>query len=215
MTLNDVRRALELPRPGRAAQVKLSPRPRLGDVYPVPPDLPRRHAGVLILLYPHKDALNFILTLRTDKVETHKGQVSFPGGAQEKGETLRETAVRETCEELNIEPACIEILGEPLSPVYIGVSGFMVTPFIGYACERPTIHAAPDEVVEIIEAPLDVILDERIVSEEVWEFHPLYKPVVPFFSINGHKVWGATAMMLSELREMLNQIKNQNEKGKT
>jgi 8-oxo-dGTP pyrophosphatase MutT (NUDIX family) len=213
--LDDVRRALELPRPGRAAQVKLSPRPRLGDVYPVPPDLPRKHAGVMILLYPHNDTLNFILTLRTDKVETHKGQVSFPGGAREEGETLRETALRETCEELNIDPAYIEILGEPLSPVYIGVSGFMVTPFVGYACERPLVRAAPDEVVEIIETPLDLILDETIVAEEAWEFDPSYKPVVPFFSINGHKVWGATAMMLSELREMLGQVKTGNEKGKT
>ncbi len=181
----------------------MSPRPRLGDVYPVPPELPRKRAGVLILLYPSDGALDFILTLRTDKVETHKGQVSFPGGAQEEGESLRETAVREACEELCIQRAGIEILGEPLSPVYIGVSGFMVTPFVGYVPQRPITRAAPDEVLEIIEARLDMILQDENVAEEVWQLHPAYAPTVPFFRINGHKVWGATAMVLSEFREML------------
>ena len=89
MTLDDVRRALALP---RSAHVRMSPRPRPGDVYPLPPEIRPKEAGVLILLYPGADALHFFLTQRTDTVETHKGQVSLPGGSQEKDETLEETA---------------------------------------------------------------------------------------------------------------------------
>ncbi|MBI3915076.1 MAG: CoA pyrophosphatase [Chloroflexi bacterium] len=202
MTLDDVRRALALPRPGRDAQIKMSPRPRVGDVFPVPPEQPRKNAGVLILLYPRGDALHFLLTERTQTVESHKGQISLPGGAQESGESLRDTALRETYEELNLDRGVIEILGEPLSPLYIPVSGFLVTPFVGYTATHPRVCAAPAEVVGILEPPLDWILDDAHFAEEYWEM-ARYSAIVPYFAINGHKVWGATAMMLSELREML------------
>ncbi len=202
MTLDAVRRALALPRPGKNAQAKMSPRPRAGEGFPVSSEPPRKNAGVLILLYPHKGKLNFILTKRTEKVESHKGQVSLPGGAQEDGESLRETALRETREELSLDRARIEILGEPLSPLFIPVSGFMVTPFVGYTPTRPRVSAAPAEVMEVIETPLAWIVDDARIAQEFWEM-PRYAATVPFFSINGHKVWGATAMMLSEFREML------------
>ena len=211
VTLDDVRRALDLPRPGRAAQVKLSPRPRAGDVYPLPADLPTKKAGVLILLFPHDEDLYFLLTRRTETVETHKGQISLPGGAQEGNESLRETALRETREELHLDHATIEILGEPLTPLHIPVSGFVVTPFVGYTAIRPRAHAAPDEVIEIIETPLDWILDDQRIIEEYWE-RDRFRATVPFFAINGHKVWGATAMMLSEFKEMLIQAQREKEK---
>ncbi len=205
MTLDDVRHALALPRPGRPAHVRMSPRPRPGDVYPLPLDLHPKEAGVLILLFPGKDDLNFFLTLRTDTVESHKGQVSLPGGAQEEDESLAETAMRETSEELGIESSCIELMGDALSPVYIPVSGFRVTPFVAFTPARPQVSAEPGEVVEIIEAPLGCVLDEKNILEEKWEIRG-YTMMVPFFSINEHKVWGATAMMLGELREMLKQV---------
>ena len=156
----------------------------------------------MILLYPFQSRLDFFLTRRTETVETHKGQISLPGGAQEPGETLQETALREASEELGIDVSCVEILGDPLTPVYIPVSGFRATPFIGFTPVRPGTNVAVDEVVEIIETPLELIVDEKNVIEEEWNIRG-YQGLVPFFAVNGYKVWGATAMMLGEFAEML------------
>ncbi len=186
----------------------MSPRPRPGDVYPLPPDVHPREAGGLILLYPGREGLRFFLTLRTERVESHKGQVSLPGGAQEKGELLQETALREAAEEMGIDPTCVEILDGPLSPVYIPVSNFRLTPFVGFTPARPDIRAAPEEVVEIIETPLDLIADERNIREEYWNLREYYTGRVPFFAVGEFKVWGATGMVLGEFSEMLRQAKD-------
>ncbi len=127
-----VQRALAAPRPGRPAQERMIPQPRRGDIPPPPPEHPAREAGVLLLLYLTNEGLHFVLTRRTDTVATHKGQISLPGGMREPGETLEETAVRETGEELGIHPARIRILGAPLTSLFIPVSGFWVTPFVGF-----------------------------------------------------------------------------------
>ena len=189
----------------------MSPRPRPGDIYPLPPEIQPKEAGVLLLLFPVDHDLHFFLTRRTDTVETHKGQISLPGGAQEAGESLQETAVREICEELNLRASGLQVLGA-LSPVYIPVSGFRVTPFIAFTTERPECHPEPGEVVEIIETSLETILDEKNRLEEDWEIRGI-KIRVPFFQINGHKVWGATAMMLGELVEMLKKVQVVSEAG--
>lgn len=156
----------------------------------------------MILLYPTRSGLYFVLTRRTETVEAHKGQISLPGGAQELGESLQGTALREAGEELGIDPASITVLDGPLSPVYIPVSGFRATPFVGFTADRPNLTAAADEVVEIIETPLEMIVDENNIIEEEWSIRG-YAGLVPFFSIHGHKVWGATAMILGEFAEML------------
>jgi 8-oxo-dGTP pyrophosphatase MutT (NUDIX family) len=156
----------------------------------------------MILLYPRADALDFFLTRRTETVDTHKGQISLPGGAQEPGESLQQTALREASEELGIDPLRIEILDGPLTPIYVPVSGFRVTPFVGFSPERPDIVLAAEEVVEIIETPLELLLDAHSLGEEDWDLHGLVCRV-PFFDVKGHKVWGATGMILSEFSEML------------
>ena len=186
----------------------MSPRPRPGDVFPLPSEIHPQEASVLILLFPHRDGLRFFLTRRTDTVETHKGQISLPGGAQEAGESLAQTALREAREELGIASACIEIIGEPLTPVYIPVSGFRATPFVAFTPARPPVTPEPGEVIEIIEAPLELIVDEKNIVEERWEIRG-FEMLVPFFSVNGHKVWGATAMVLGEFGEMLRQVKRE------
>jgi 8-oxo-dGTP pyrophosphatase MutT (NUDIX family) len=205
VTLDEVRRALALPLPGRRAQVRMSPSPRPGDVFPLPPEIQPKEAGVLILLFPRSDDLGFFLTRRTDTVENHKGQISLPGGAQEKGESLEQTAVRETCEELSVDLARVQVIGGPLTPVYIPVSGFRATAYVAYTPVRPVVTPEPGEVVEIIEMPLDVLIDEKTIEEETWELRDR-RARVPFFNVNGHKVWGATAMILGEFVEMLRQV---------
>ena len=182
----------------------MSPSPRPGDVFPLPPEIQPKEAGVLILLFPRGDDLGFFLTRRTDTVENHKGQISLPGGAQEKGESLEQTAVRETCEELSVDLARVQIVGGPLTPVYIPVSGFRATAYVAFTPVRPVVTPEPGEVVEIIEMPLDMLVDEKTIEEEIWELHDR-RAHVPFFSVNGHKVWGATAMILGEFAVMLRQ----------
>jgi 8-oxo-dGTP pyrophosphatase MutT (NUDIX family) len=184
----------------------MSPRPRPGDVFPLTPEIVPREAAVMILLYPRDGDLDFFLTRRTETVETHKGQISLPGGAQEEGETLAGTSLREASEELGIDPTYVEILDGPLTPIYIPVSGFRATPFVGFTPVRPNLMLATDEVVSIIEASLDFIIDEHNVIEEEWNLRG-YVSIVPYFRIQGHAVWGATAMMLGEFAEMLRAVK--------
>lgn len=202
MTLEQVTRAMAAPRPGRAAQIRMVPEPRRGDIPPPPPEHPAREAGALILLYRSDGDLKFVLTRRTDTVALHKGQVSLPGGGREGSETLESTARRETSEELGIDPEQIEILGGPLTPLFIPVSGFWLTPFVGYWPNSPVFVPEPGEVEELICAPVGSLLDERLIQRETWEIRG-ERVRVPFFSIQGHKVWGATAMILSEFAAIL------------
>jgi 8-oxo-dGTP pyrophosphatase MutT (NUDIX family) len=203
ITLDDVRRALAAPRPGRTAQERMSPRPRPGDVFPMPEAAPGKQAGVLLLLYHHAGELYFFLTRRTERVGTHKGQISLPGGRQDNGETLQETALREAREELDLDPARIEILGAPLTPLYIPVSDYWVTAFVGYyCCEEPTPNASTAEVLQVLPTRLADVLDETIVVEEEWEIRGL-QVLVPYFKLHEYQVWGATAMILGEFVALL------------
>ncbi len=175
----------------------------------MPREINPREAAVMILLFPRGDELDFFLTVRTDTVETHKGQISLPGGAQEPGESLAATALREASEELGIDASCVELIDGPLTPVFIPVSGFRATPFVGFTPARPDIRIAAAEVVEIIETPLELIVTETNIVEEKWNLRG-YVATVPYFRINQHQVWGATAMMLGEFSAMLRRGKNGN-----
>ncbi len=203
LTLDDVRRALASPRIGRPAHERMSPRPRPGDIFPMPENVTGKQAAVLLLLYDHQGELYFLLTRRTESVATHKGQISLPGGSREPGESLQATALREAQEELNIDPAQVEILGEPLTPLYIPVSEFWVTAFVGYyCCGEPRLNASAAEVFQVLPTRLADLLDDSIIGEEDWELRGT-KVRVPFFKLHGYSVWGATAMILSEFVALL------------
>jgi 8-oxo-dGTP pyrophosphatase MutT (NUDIX family) len=202
-TLEDVRRALAARRAGRAAQERMMPRPRPGDRLPPIVEGQGQQAAVLFLLYRSGEGLHFFLTHRTETVGAHKGQVSLPGGAREEDETLEQTALREAWEELGIDTANVEILGAPLTPVYIPVSDYWVTAFVGYyRGDAPSTNAATEEVMQVIPTPLSALVDDTIIGEEEWELRGM-RVSVPFFQIAGHKVWGATAMILAEFAAML------------
>lgn len=195
--LAELRLALSHQLPGLAAQLQMAPVYRAEMLRNrVPPPEPRE-AGVLVLLYPREGRLYFPLTRRTDTVESHKGQISLPGGAREANESLLETALRETCEELCVCPDDWNVIG-PLTPLYIPPSGFLISPFVAYTPTLPPFNPEPIEVAELIETPLDLLLDAATVKQEEWNLRGT-RVEVPFFHIFGHKVWGATAMVLSEL----------------
>ncbi|MBC7263521.1 MAG: CoA pyrophosphatase [Chloroflexi bacterium] len=204
LTLDLVRRALSLPLPGRAAQVEMAVQPRPGDRAELPNPCPNE-AAVLILLYPQGGELCFPLTRRTENVFAHKGQISLPGGAREPGDaSFEETARRETTEELGILARRVEILGS-LTPLYVPVSRFCIYPYVGHIPRRPTFRPDPIEVAEVIEMPLSLLLDRsaRAVETRVIEGISL---TIPYYHVSGHRVWGATAMILAEFGALLQAV---------
>lgn len=156
-----------------------------------------REAGVLALLFPLDDAPTLVLTVRRDHLPDHAGQISFPGGQREADETLEETALREAQEEVGLDPSHVEVLGA-LTPLYIQPSNFCVYPFVGAVPHAPTLRPTDAEVGKILRVPLAHLLRPETTVREEWSLRGM--PVeVPYFGVEGYKVWGATAMMLSEL----------------
>lgn len=201
MPLEEVRHALNLaPFDSLAAQSRMRPVPRSMNREPQKAGNPREGA-VLLLLFQLQDRIHFVLTRRRDDLTAHAGQISLPGGRREEGESLEEAALREAHEEIGIDPQTVTILGR-LAPLYISPSDFEVYPFVGWSGKRPAYVPQLSEVAEIIEAPLARLLDEDARRQEVWEQNG-FSMHVPYFQIGPHKVWGATAMMLSEFIERL------------
>jgi 8-oxo-dGTP pyrophosphatase MutT (NUDIX family) len=188
-------------KPGFDAQLKMTPRPRPGQRRYDEVEGACAKAGVLVLLYPWKRSLCLALTRRTEQVRHHQAQISFPGGRQEAGEDLIQTALRETQEELGVQPDAIRVLGM-LTPLYIPPSKTCIHPVVATLWERPEFVRSPEEVEEVIEVPLAHLRDPMNRHEEVWTIRGI--PVrVPFYLFKGNKIWGATAMVLAEFLELL------------
>ncbi len=164
-----------------------------------PPGAPTpRQGAVLVVLYPHNGTLYLPLTVRTTALRNHSGEVSLPGGGYDATDgDLSRTALREAWEELAIPPETIQ-LWTSLTPIWIPVSDFQITPFVGSVAERPQFAPAPNEVAELIEAPLDAFLQPDDIQHEQRERRGQMMHI-PYFAIGAHKVWGATALVLAEL----------------
>jgi 8-oxo-dGTP pyrophosphatase MutT (NUDIX family) len=159
-----------------------------------------RDAAALLLIYPHGDGPHLPLTVRASDLRQHTGQVSLPGGRVDNGESIEAAALREAQEEIGIEPSSVRVLGH-LTPLHIPVSAFLLHPVVGIAERRPEFRRSEREVARIIEAPMSLLNDPAIVREERWqrERDGATAPVdVPFYEVDGEKVWGATAMVLAE-----------------
>jgi 8-oxo-dGTP pyrophosphatase MutT (NUDIX family) len=196
--LATLRRDLEQPLPGPAAQFGMAPIPRPeAELYAAPrPDA--RQSSVLILFYPVADTLYCPLILRPKYPGVHSGQIGLPGGGREAGDAdLIATALRETQEEIGVPPARVEVLGL-LSTLYVRPSNNMVQPVVGWTPARPDFAIAPHEVDLLIEAPIPEFLDPNNKREEVWQLRDRTAKV-PYFNVQNQVIWGATAMILSEL----------------
>jgi 8-oxo-dGTP pyrophosphatase MutT (NUDIX family) len=153
-----------------------------------------RIAAVLILGYPRDAEPHIVFTQRTETVSTHRGQISLPGGAREQSDdSLKETALRETYEELGIDPDRVQVVGR-LEDEYVVVSNFLIAPFVGVLNEEPTFLPNPLEVAQVIEVPLERLRDPTIFREEDWSRPEM--PRMQFYSVNGHEIWGATARII-------------------
>jgi 8-oxo-dGTP pyrophosphatase MutT (NUDIX family) len=196
-SLDCLEKKLTGPKPGLIAQLQMTPNPRPGhQVYHEVEDISLK-AGVLALFYPKEGRLHLVLTRRTDRVDFHKGQISFPGGRLETGESLEQAALREAQEELGIDPDSIRILGM-LTPLYIPPSNYCIYPVVALTETYPDFLPSPLEVAEILEIPLDHLLDPQNVRREMWQIRG-FDVEVPFYAFGVHKIWGATAMVLAEL----------------
>ena len=164
----------------------------------------KRTAAVLIALYPSNDGWHFPLIKRADDGYVHSGQVGLPGGKIEEGESIIEAAMREAQEEVGLNPQFVNVAGN-LTALPIPVSCNLVYPVIGVLEHEPAWNLNPREVQELLLVNVDDLLDENNRMEETWQFSQGPR-LVPFFKLQDHKVWGATAMILSEFVELMRRV---------
>ena len=199
-----LREQLSRPLPGRDAQLRMSPQPR---VWPAD-DAVLRPAAALAVIYPHDGKWHIPLTVRSAGLRHHTSQVSLPGGRLDHpGESVEEAALREAYEEIGVHRAAVEILGR-LSPLPIAVSGHLLHPVVGIMASRPEFTIAADEVERVIEVPIAWLLRPDAIAweERVRSLPPHAVMSVPYFEMEGARVWGATAMVLAELIAVLEQL---------
>jgi 8-oxo-dGTP pyrophosphatase MutT (NUDIX family) len=193
--------------PALDAHIKMAPLERLESLRNIDfGDKKPRIAAVMMLFYPKKERTHLVLIVRNSYKGVHSAQIAFPGGKYElEDENFAETALRETHEEVGIHPDKIEIL-KPFTELYIPPSNFMVHPFLGISKEELVFLPQPSEVAGIIELPLSTFLSDAIVVDTNLSTSYADSISIPAFKIEEHIVWGATAMMLSELKEVLKEV---------
>ncbi|MGQ7944881.1 NUDIX hydrolase [Flavobacterium sp. WC2509] len=167
-----------------------------------------KNAGVMMLFYPKAEKTHLVLIVRNSYEGVHSSQIAFPGGKYEKEDVnLEQTALRETFEEIGVQSDKINVV-KAFTHLYIPPSNFMVHPFLGICKEEIIFYPDSNEVAGIIELPLTIFLSESIVVSATINTSYAKSIAVPVFKIDEHLVWGATAMMLSELKIVLNSILN-------
>ncbi len=190
--------AFKKPLPGEKAQKLMMPEGR--GLYPEKESKPRLSA-VLILLYEQEGEIYFPLIKRPIYNGVHSGQMAFPGGKHETCETFEQTALREAEEEVGVNSKYVHVLGQ-LSDLYIPVTNMLVKPFVAYTNNKPQFELDPLEVESIHTIKLTDFLNPKAKQNEQWELRGI-DVSVPFYLLDKQKVWGATAMMLSELEGLL------------
>lgn len=191
--------------PGETVQFKMAPLERLQELkLKARQKNTAKKAGVMVLFYPSEKAeTHLILILRKTYNGVHSAQVGFPGGKLEKEDaTIENAALRETEEEVGIGRETISVL-KKLTEIYIPPSDFFVQPFLGITLATPKFIPQEKEVEALIEVSLDDFMDDENITSQTLSTSYATNIAVPAFKLNGYLVWGATAMMLNEVREML------------
>jgi 8-oxo-dGTP pyrophosphatase MutT (NUDIX family) len=199
---------LQEPLPGKEAQRKMAASARHWNPSQYKPNGQTKEGGVMILLYPHQEELFLPLILRPKSEKgVHSGQVAFPGGRREQSDTdIAFTALRECEEEIGVAHQQVQLIGQ-LSPLFVFASNFMVYPTIGFLPEKPLFKPNASEVAEVLEVGLSHLLNPNTQKLTNIYINENLTLEAPYFDVAGQVVWGATAMMLSELREVLEEIK--------
>jgi len=192
--------------PGEDAQFSMAPvaRKKLSEISfgNTNPKL----SAVMILLYPHQDTIHAILIQRGTYDGVHSGQIAFPGGKFEEFDIdLKYTALRETEEEIGLLPEQIKVLGS-LTEVYITPSNFLVKPFVGVVNQKPEFIVDSREVERVIVVDLFQLNNKEIIKEKTILQSGGFKLKTPYYEIEGLTIWGATAMMISELNAVVAEL---------
>lgn len=205
---NSLSKVKNLALPGEEIQLKMAPVERLRELQlQAQNQSSARRAGVMVLFYPdEKEITKLILILRKTYKGVHSGQVGFPGGRYEMEDLdLQQTALRETEEEIGVPRSHI-LVYKQLSEIYIPPSNFMVHPYLGITEQTPSFIPQESEVEDLIEVPLLHFLDESIIITRKLTTSYAVDIEVPAFQLNDFVVWGATAMILSEVRHLLKEV---------
>ena len=204
---NAVTNVLNVELPSISSHVKMAPleRVKMMEENSYDPSSVRK-AAVMMLFYPKNEVTHLVLIVRNSYPGVHSSQIAFPGGKVEDIDfDLKQTALRETHEEIGIHPNDIHVIRD-FSSIYIPPSNFLVYPFLGVSQTELTFNLQEEEVAGIIELPLSALLDDSIISNKNLETSYSKLIEVPVFQIEEHTVWGATAMMLSELKDVLKMV---------
>ena len=197
--INQLKLQLDQPLPGKDAQsiMMIEPKPIFNNTNTKNVKL----SAVLILLFFENDDWNFFLTKRSQNVNNHKGQISLPGGVHEENESLKETAIRETEEEIGIPSQDIQLIGR-LSPFYVPVSNFKISPYVGWMEKKPQVKAFDKEVEKVFSISINEFILE---STQKIKYDTLNGEMVkiPYFDIDNEMVWGATSIILSEFKNII------------
>lgn len=196
--ISQVKDRLQKPLPGLETQLHLAPITRLNELKKMRSPANARQSAVLAIFYPKNDEIGLFLIKRAVDDTVHSGQISFPGGKYEKTDAnLHETALRETFEEIGILPEDITIIGS-LSKMYIPPSNFDVHPFVGYIsfCPKLTTNY---EVEKVLSVSLSELTNPNVIQNKSIEGRDGQHYNVPCYFVQDEIIWGATAMMLSEL----------------
>jgi 8-oxo-dGTP pyrophosphatase MutT (NUDIX family) len=188
----------------RDAHIKMAPLERISysDETQYLDKNPKK-AAVLMLFYPKNERTHLALIVRNSYPGVHSSQIGFPGGKVELSDAnLTETALRETHEEVGIAPHQIQVV-KTFSEIYIPPSNYLVAPFMGIAYEELTFIPDPNEVKKVLELSIADFLDEQILTKVTMSTSYATDIEVPAFQVDKYIVWGATAMMMSELKEVI------------
>ncbi len=193
-----IREKLQTELPGRDAQIRMAPSINGKLIRGFDPPKNARQSSVLLLLCSDSknSELNILFTLRSNNLNNHSGQISFPGGRKEKNESHLETALRETREEIGIDTNEVLILGK-LTTLYVPPSNAIIHPFVAFLPYQPETKPNKSEVVEVFSVPLRYFLENQF-EKQVWNYDG-YLMDVPLWNIHqSTPLWGATAMILME-----------------
>jgi 8-oxo-dGTP pyrophosphatase MutT (NUDIX family) len=191
--------------PGREAQLKMSPLPVDWRRFSLDAPATAKKSAVLLLFYPEESGVFFPLIKRPSYPGAHSGQVSFPGGKVEPNDPdLVYTALREAEEEIGIDAGKVEVLGR-LTDLYIPTSNFLVSPVLGFLEEKPRFVPEVREVERIIPTAISTVGQPQVRQRTTIPIGEGRQLNTPYFALDGEVVWGATAMILSELLQLLEQ----------
>lgn len=194
----------EVELPSITSHIKMAPLERVKSLQEsIYSSLTAKKAAVMMLFYPKERETHLVLIKRNSYPGVHSSQIAFPGGKVDPEDVdYRQTALRETFEEIGISEDKISVVKD-FTPLYIPPSDFLVYPFMGVCSTEIEFVLQQEEVAGIIEVPLKTLLDDAIISNKILDTSYAKSLEVPVFEIEGHIVWGATAMMLSELKDVL------------